>query len=37
MAESDKLYIELTRRIGVINVAASGAITLLTVLSVWNA
>jgi signal transduction histidine kinase len=36
MAESDKLYIELTRRIGVINVAASGVITGLTVLSVWG-
>jgi signal transduction histidine kinase len=37
MAESDRLYIELTRRIGVINVAASGAIAVLTVLSVWGA
>jgi signal transduction histidine kinase len=34
--DSDKLYIELNRRLGVVNVGAAGVITLLTVLAVWG-
>jgi signal transduction histidine kinase len=34
--DSDKLYIELTRRLGTINVGAAAVITLLTVLAVWG-
>jgi signal transduction histidine kinase len=36
MTDSDRLYVELTRRLAVINVGAAGAITALTLLAVWG-